>query len=69
MCKMDKKEFGKIIKQRRDILNITQKNLADVSGVTLRKLSDLENGVANPTLHTLVKLMDALGLFLEIKVK
>mgnify|MGYP001568514280 FL=1 len=69
MCKMDKKEFGRIIKQRRDILNITQKNLADVSGVTLRKLSDLENGVANPTLHTLVKLMDALGLFLEIKVK
>ena len=69
MCKMDKKEFGKIIKQRRDILNITQKNLADVSGVTLRKLSDLENGVANPTLHTLVKLMDALGLLLDIKVK
>lgn len=66
---MDKKEFGRIIKQRRDLLNITQKNLADVSGVTLRKLSDIENGVANPTLHTLVKVMDALGLSLDIKVK
>ncbi len=66
---MDKKEFGRIIKQRRDILNITQKNLADVSGVTLRKLSDIENGVANPTLQTLVKLMDALGLSIDIKVK
>ena len=66
---MDKNEFGRIIKQRRDLLNITQKDLTAVSGVTLRKLSDIENGQANPTLHTLVKLMDALGLSLEIKVK
>lgn len=68
-CKVDKKEFGKIIKRRRNILNITQKDLAAVSGVTLRKLSDIENGIANPTLNTLVKVIDALGLLLEIKVK
>ncbi len=66
---MDKNEFGRIIKQRRGILNITQKDLSAVSGVTLRKLVDIENGRANPTLHTLVKLMDALGLSIEIKVK
>ncbi len=66
---MDKNEFGRIIKQRRDILNITQKDLSAISGVTLRKLSDIEAGLANPTLHTLVKVMDALGLVLDIKVK
>lgn len=66
---MDKKELGKVIKQRRDLLNITQKDLAEISSVTLRKLSDIENGIANPTLDTLVKVMDALGLLLDIKVK
>ncbi len=66
---MDKNEFGRIIKQRRDILNITQRDLSAISGVTLRKLIDIENGLANPTLQTLVKLMDALGLSLEVKVK
>ena len=66
---MNKKELGRIIKQRRYLLNIKQKDLADVSGVTLRKLIDIENGLANPTLHTLVKVMDALGLLLDIKVK
>lgn len=66
---MDKNELGNIIKQRRNLLKITQKNLSEISGVTLRKLSDIENGIANPTIDTLVKVMDALGLLLDIKVK
>ena len=66
---MDKNELGNIIKQRRNLLKITQKDLSEISGVTLRKLSDIENGIANPTLDTLVKVMDALGLLLDIKVK
>jgi len=66
---MDKSELGRIIKQRRNLLKITQKDLSEISGVTLRKLSDIENGIANPTLDTLVKVMDALGLLLDIKVK
>lgn len=67
--RMDKNELGNIIKQRRNLLKITQKNLSEISGVTLRKLSDIENGIANPTIDTLVKVMDALGLLLDIKVK
>jgi len=66
---MDKNEFGKIIKQRRSILNITQKDLSAISGVTLRKLIDIENGLANPTLNTLMKLTEALGLTIDVKVK
>ncbi|MEW6509098.1 MAG: helix-turn-helix domain-containing protein [Bacteroidota bacterium] len=66
---MDKNEIGKIIKQRREILRITQKDLSAISGVTLRKLIDIENGLANPTFQTLKKLLDALGLSIYIKVK
>jgi transcriptional regulator with XRE-family HTH domain len=66
---MDKNEFGIIIKQRRSILNITQKDLSAISGVTLRKLIDIENGSANPTLNTLMKLTEALGLTIDVRVK
>jgi transcriptional regulator with XRE-family HTH domain len=66
---VDLKEFGKTIKHRRKLLNITQKDLAGISGVTLRKLIDIENGVANPTIKTIIKLTESLGLSLELKVK
>lgn len=66
---MDKIEFKKIIKQRRSILNITQKDISAISGLTLRKLIDTENVSANPTLHTLMKLIEALGLTIDVKVK
>lgn len=66
---MEINEIGRIIKQRRDILRITQKDLSAISGVTLRKLIDIENGQANPTFSTLKKLLDALGLSIDIQVK
>jgi transcriptional regulator with XRE-family HTH domain len=59
----------KYIKARRDILNITQEQLSDISGVSLRTLKQVESGKANPTLQTLSKLADALGLELCLKIK
>ncbi|MCZ2083889.1 MAG: helix-turn-helix transcriptional regulator, partial [Flavobacteriales bacterium] len=53
------------IKERRKILNVTQETLAEISGVGLRTLKQLESGKGNPTLETLQKICDALGL--EIK--
>jgi transcriptional regulator with XRE-family HTH domain len=66
---MDKISLGKLIKQRRVILNITQKDLAEISAIALRKLIDIENGKANPTIDTLSKVLNALGLTIDIKVR
>ncbi|MEW6652389.1 MAG: helix-turn-helix domain-containing protein [Bacteroidota bacterium] len=66
---MKKGEIGEVLKMRRNFLNITQKDLSDISGVALRKLIDIENGKANPTLGTLIKLFDVLGLSLKVEVK
>lgn len=57
------------IKQRRTDLNVTQEMLALQSGVGLRTLKQFESGKGNPTLHTVQKLCDALGLILELKTK
>jgi DNA-binding XRE family transcriptional regulator len=59
----------KTIKERREILHVTQKNLAKISGVGLRTLKQFESGKGNPTLLTVKKLADVLGLEICLKVK
>jgi transcriptional regulator with XRE-family HTH domain len=57
------------IKERRDMLNVTQETLAEVSGVGLRTLKQFESGKGNPTLLTLHKLADVLGLEVSLALK
>lgn len=57
------------VKDRREMLQVTQKMLADISGVGLRTLKQFESGKGNPTLETLNRLADALGLELTFQVK
>jgi transcriptional regulator with XRE-family HTH domain len=59
----------KQLKDRRESLQVTQDTLADISGVSLRALKQLESGKGNPTLDTLSKLADALGLELSLQLK
>jgi transcriptional regulator with XRE-family HTH domain len=59
----------KVIKERREMLKVTQETLATLSGVGLRTLRQFESGKGNPTLSTLQKLTDALGLDLVLVVK
>ena len=57
------------IKTRREVLQVTQKALSDLSGVALGALKKFESGRGNPTLSTLEKLCDALGLEITLTVK
>lgn len=59
----------KQLKERRDALQVTQEMLADISGVSLRALKQFESGKGNPTLETLTKLSEALGLEVCLQVK
>ena len=64
--------FSKLIttiKERREILHVTQETLAELSGVGLRTLKQFESGKGNPTLSTLQKLSDALGMEVCLKIK
>ncbi len=66
---MTKDEIGKVIKERRKFLKITQKELSDIVEVGLRSLVDIENGKGNPTIEQLNKILDALGLQMNITIK
>ena len=57
------------LKARRESLKVTQEQLADISGVSLRTLKQFESGKGNPTLQTLTKLASVLGLEVKWEVK
>ena len=65
---MNKKDIGKSVIERRDTLRISQKRLAELSGVSVHTLSNLETGGGNVTLDTLMKVASILGLKLTIGV-
>lgn len=66
---MHKDELLKVLKERREVLNVTQEHLAELSGVGLRTLKAIESGKGNPTLETLNKLADVLGMELKLEVR
>jgi transcriptional regulator with XRE-family HTH domain len=62
-------EIIKPIKERRAMLQVTQETLAELSGIGLRTLKQFESGKGNPTLSTLQKISDVLGMELCLKIK
>jgi len=66
---MTKEILAQIIKERRKQLKITQVDLALLSEVSTRQLSDIETAQVNTTLDTLNKICETLGLTIELKIK
>ena len=65
---MNRKDIGKYVVLRRDTLMISQKRLAELSGLSVHTLSNLETGKGNVTLDTLLKIAGILGLKVTIGV-
>ena len=57
------------LKQRREILDVTQAHLAELAGIGIRTLKEIESGKGNPTVETLIKVADVLGMELQLRVK
>jgi len=59
---MTSQRIGQELRARRRFLRLRQRDLAELAGVTLRGLTELENGRGNPTIKQLAKIADVLGL-------
>lgn len=66
---MNNQHIGKIVQERRDYLNLTQKDVAEMAGITFKSISEIELGIRNPTLNTLKTVLDVLGLELTVQIK
>jgi transcriptional regulator with XRE-family HTH domain len=61
--------FGNIIEERRKYLQIRQEDLAELCNVSTKTIQKIENDKANPTLKTLQKILDILGMEMIIGIK
>lgn len=61
--------IGIAIKERRKELEITQPTLAELAEVSKNTIYKIERGVGNPSVKTLEKLLEILGLKLNIRIK
>ena len=64
----EKATIGSIIQSRRKARKIVQEQLADIAGISPRTLRDIEKGIANPELETLMKICSVLGMEIKIEV-
>ena len=61
--------IGEIIRKRRELLGLLQPQLAAISGVSIRTIQLVEMGKGNPSLETLIKIADPLGLRINLSLK
>jgi len=67
--KDDAKKLGENLKKIRTKKNITQTELAETLKVDKSFVSNIENGKTNPTLATIVKIANAVGVSLDELLK
>ena len=60
---------GQIIKERRKQLGLTQNTLALLSQVGINTIVSIERGSKSPSLDTLAKVADVLGLEVTLELK
>ena len=62
-------ELGMEIKRRRQVLQITQQELADLANVSINTVVAVERGTGNPRIETLLSICNVLGLKISAKIK
>lgn len=61
--------LSSIIKERRQMLGISQLDLAEMSGIGIATVKSIECGKANPSIKTVESLAEVLGLELSLTLK
>lgn len=62
-------DIGKIIQERRNELSLKQQDLAEMANVTIKTIYAIENNKGNPTIEVLKKVLDVLGLEINVQIK
>lgn len=61
------RQIMKAIIDGREEKDLTQKQLAEATGITQADISRLENGTGNPSIRTLKRLAEGLGMTLKVE--
>ncbi len=58
-----------VLKSRRKTLSLSQQDLAEMAGIGLSTLKDIERGKGNPSLATVSKILEVLGMEIVFRVR
>ncbi len=61
--------YHEVLRKRREFLNISQIELAEIAGISRRSLQEIEAGKSNPGINQLKKILDVLGFEIKIEIK
>ena len=61
--------LAQVIKSRRKTLDISQQDLAEMAGIGLATIKNIERGKGNPSIGTVSRIMGVLGMEIEYKVR
>jgi DNA-binding XRE family transcriptional regulator len=62
-------ELKEVMKLRRETLSLSQQDLAEMAEVSLATIKDIERGKGNPSLATVSKILEVLGLEIDYRVR
>ena len=62
-------KIQEVMKLQRKALGITQQDLADMSEVAISTTKQIESGKGNPSLSTVEKIMDILGMEVKYEIR
>lgn len=62
-------ELKDLMKERREVLSLTQQDLAEMAQVGVATVKDIERGQGNPSLNTIKKILDVLGIEIEFRLR
>ncbi len=57
------------MKERRKALSLSQNDLAEMAELSLATIKDIERGKGNPSIATVSKIMDVLGMEIIYRVR
>ena len=66
---MNPKHLGRLVRNRRRNFGLSQRDLAEIAGISVHGLSNIESGKGNPTLAVLNLLAETLGMDLKLEVR
>jgi transcriptional regulator with XRE-family HTH domain len=66
---VSRQKIGAIIQQRREFLSLKQEDVAEMGNVTPKTIYLVEHGKGNPSIETLQKILNVLGLEILIQIK
>ncbi len=58
-----------VVKERRSVLGISQLDLAEMAGISLATVKDIERGAGNPSMKTVTQILEVLGLEIVYRIR